>query len=67
MKSCFLYYLRILENRKVEFMKVKRKRQPRKHLKTVFALGKVQTEQLKGRDKTMLQKETEYRQAVSGE
>ena len=48
-------------------MKVKRKRQPCKHLKTVFAFGKVQTEQTKGRDKTMLQKKTENRQAVSGE
>ena len=48
-------------------MKVKRKRQPRKHLKTVFALGKVQTEQLKGRDKTMLQKKAKYRQEVKSE
>ena len=48
-------------------MKVKRKRQPRKHFKTVFALGKVQTEQMKGRDKTMLQKKTEYQQEVNSE
>ena len=42
----------------------KRKKQ-RKHFITVFALSKVQTEQMKGRDKTMLQKKTEYRQEVN--
>ena len=45
----------------------KRKRLQRKQLITVFVLGKVQTEQLKGRDKTMLQKKTEYWQEVNSE
>ena len=45
----------------------KMKRQQRKQLGTVFALGKVQTEQMKGRDKTMLHKKTEYWQEVKGE
>ena len=45
----------------------KRKRQQRKQYSLVFALGKVQTEQMKGRDKTMLQKKTEYWQEVNSE
>ena len=45
----------------------KRKRLQRKQLITVFALGKVQTEQMKGRDKTMLQEKTEYWQEVDSE
>ena len=48
-------------------MKVKRKRQQRKQLRMVFALGKVKTEQMKGRDKTMLQTKTEYWQEVKSE
>ena len=44
-----------------------RKRQRRKQLSKVFALSKVQTEQMKGRDKTMLQKKTEYWQEVKSE
>ena len=64
-KPCFLYYLRILENRKVEFMVGKRKRQQRKQLSMVLALGGAKTEQVKGRDKTMLQKKTEYWQEVN--
>ncbi len=43
----------------------KRKRLQRKQLDILFALGKVQTEQMKGRDKTMLQKKTEYWREVS--
>lgn len=39
----------------------------RKQFSTVFALSKVQTEQMKGRDKTMLQKKTEYQQEVNSE
>lgn len=45
----------------------KRKRQQRKQLSAVFALDKVKTEKLKGRDKTMLQKKTEYWQEVNSE
>ena len=45
----------------------KRKRQQRKYINKWFALGKVQTEQMKGRDKTMLQKKTEYQQEVNSE
>ncbi|MBQ3202650.1 MAG: hypothetical protein IJB36_03305 [Clostridia bacterium] len=45
----------------------KRKRQQRKHFNIVFALEKAKTEQMKGRDKTMLQKKTEYRQEVKSE
>ena len=37
----------------------KRKRQQRKQFNVGFALSKVQTEQMKGRDKTMLQNKTE--------
>ena len=37
----------------------------RKQFSTMFALGKVQTEQMKGRDKTMLQKKAEYWQEVN--
>ena len=44
----------------------KRKKQC-KHFKTVFALGKLKTEQMKGRDKTMLQKKTEYWQEANSE
>ena len=44
-----------------------RKRQQRNQLCMVFAFGKVQTEQMKGRDKTMLQKKTEYWQEVKSE
>ena len=45
----------------------KRKRLQRKQISTWLALGKVQTEQMKGRDKTMLQKKTEYWQEVNSE
>lgn len=45
----------------------KRKRRRCKQLSTGLVLGKVQTEQLKGRDKTMLQKKTEYWQEVKSE
>ena len=45
----------------------KRKRLQRKQLSTRLMLGKVETEQTKGRDKTMLQKKTEYRQEVKSE
>lgn len=45
----------------------KRNRLQRKQLGTVLALGKIQTEQMKGRDKTMLQKKTEYWQEVNSE
>ena len=44
-----------------------RKRQQRKHFNTMLALGRAKTEQMKGRDKTMLQKKTEYRQEMNGE
>ncbi len=43
----------------------KRKRLQRKQLGTVLALGRVQTEQMKERDKPMLQKKTEYWRDVS--
>ena len=45
----------------------KRKRQQCKQLNTVFALSKAKAEQMKGRDKTMLQKKTEYWQEVNNE
>ena len=45
----------------------KRKRNQRNCLFVVFALVKVKTEQMKGRDKTMLQKKTEYWQEVNSE
>ena len=45
----------------------KRKRRQRNYLNTVFALDRAKTEQLKGRDKTMLQKKTEYWQEVNNE
>lgn len=48
-------------------MKVKRKRQQRKQLSTVLTLGRAKTEQMKGRDKTMLQKKAEYCQEVNSE
>lgn len=41
--------------------------QQHKQLSTEFALGKVQAEQMKGRDKTMLQKKTENWQEVNSE
>lgn len=44
----------------------KRKRQ-RKHFKAVFALGGLKTEQMKGRDRAMVQKKTEYWQEVNSE
>ena len=45
----------------------KRQRQQHKQFSTRLALGKLQTEQMKGRDKTMLQKKTEYQQEVNSE
>ena len=45
----------------------KRKRLQRKQYSVKLMLGKVQTERMKGRDKTMLQKKTEYRREVNGE
>ena len=39
----------------------------RKQFSTRLVLGKVQTEQTKGCDKTMLQKKTEYQQEVNSE
>lgn len=45
----------------------KRKRQQRKQFSMGLVLGKLQTEQMKGRDKTMLQKKIEYRQEVRSE
>ena len=45
----------------------KRKRLQRKQLSTVFAVSKVKTEQMKGRDKSMLQKKTKYCQEVNSE
>ncbi len=48
-------------------MRGKSKRLQRKQLDMLFALGRVQTEQMKGRDKTMLQKKTKYRQEVNSE
>lgn len=44
-----------------------RKRHQRKQLSMELALGRAKTEQVKGRDKTMLQKKTEYRQEVKSE
>ena len=46
-------------------MQGKRKRSQRRHFSKGLALGKVRTEQMKGRDKTMLQKKTEYWQEVN--
>lgn len=48
-------------------MEVKRKRLQRKHFNKLFVLGRAKTEQTKGRDKTMLQKKTEYWQEVNSE
>ena len=48
-------------------MIAKRKRLQRKQLGTVLALGKVQTEQAKGRDRTMLQEKTKYWREVNSE
>ncbi len=45
----------------------KRQRQQRKQFNTVFVLERAKTEQVKGRDKTMLQKKTEYWHEVSDE
>lgn len=45
----------------------KRQWQQRKQFSTVFVLERAKTEQLKGRDKTMLQKKTEYQQEVKSE
>ena len=45
----------------------KRKKQQHKQFGTVLVSDKVQTEQMKGRDKTMLQKKTEYWQEVKSE
>ena len=45
----------------------KRQRQQRKQLSMVLALGGAKIEQVKGRDKTMLQKKTKYRQEVKSE
>ena len=45
----------------------KRKRLQRKQLGTVLVLGKLKTKQMKERDKTMLQKKTEYWQEVNSE
>lgn len=45
----------------------KRKRQQRKKFRTAFALNKAKTEQMKGRDRTMLQKRSEYWQEVNSE
>ena len=48
-------------------MTSKRKRQKHKNFGTSLVLGKVQTEQMKGRDKTMLQKNNKYWQEVNSE
>lgn len=48
-------------------MTSKRKRLQRKQFSTWLVLGQAQTERMKGRDKTMLQKKTEYWQEVSSE
>ena len=48
-------------------MEGKRKRSQRKHFSKGLALNQVQTERMKGRDKTMLQKKTEYWQEVNSE
>ena len=48
-------------------MSGKRQRQQRKQLSTVLTLGRAKIEQMKGRDKTMLQKKAKYRQEVKSE
>lgn len=48
-------------------MKGKRKRNQRNCLFAVFALVKMKTGQMKGRDRTMLQKKMEYWQEVKSE
>ena len=48
-------------------MEGKRKRLQCKHFSKGLVLDKVQTEQMKGRDKTMLEKKTEYWQEVNSE
>ncbi len=48
-------------------MEGKRQRQRRKQFNVGFASGRAKIEQMKGRDKTMLQKKTEYWQEVKGE
>lgn len=48
-------------------MKGKRKKQQRKQFSMGIALSKIQTERMKGRDKTMLQKKNEYWQEVKSE
>ena len=48
-------------------MSSKRQRQQRKQFSTELALGRAKAEQMKGRDKTMLQKKTEYWQEVKSE
>ena len=48
-------------------MESKRKRLQCKQISMVFVLGKVQTKQMKGRDKTMLQKKAKYQQEVDSE
>lgn len=45
----------------------KRKRKRRRQSSMLLALGGPKTKQMKGRDKTMLQKRTEYRQEVNSE
>ncbi len=45
----------------------KRKMQKHKRFSMDLVSSKVQTEQMKGRDKTMLQKKTKYRQEVKSE
>lgn len=45
----------------------KRKRLQRKQFGMAFALKRTKTEQLKGRDKTMVRKKTVYRQEVNSE
>ena len=45
----------------------KRRWQKRKQFSTELALGRAKAEQVKGRDKTMLQKKTEYWQEVRSE
>ncbi len=45
----------------------KRKKQQCKQFSTRLALVKVQTEQMRGRDRTMLQKKTKYWQEVNSE
>ena len=48
-------------------MTSKRKRQKHKNFGTNLVLGKVQTEQMKGRDRSMLQKKNEHQQEVNSE